>query len=301
MASTVRQLKQMIRSALLHRFDEPRLELLLQAHVRALWEEHPWSFRQGEAVLMTVAPKTTGTVTLNVDTTRVDGTGTAFTATDVGKQFRGPGTTGTFYRVVAVTGQQLTLEVPWVGAAFTASAYTLFQSVYALATDVDLLLSVTDQWPLRQRSLRQSNVYDARRQYNSGTPWAFTPRGEDASGTLLVEIAPVPSSVTAIRYYFQRKPPALVDSVHLPFPDLLLVYRTASDGLMVLAGEKPDASSALLAIAQGYELKAAREFQDFQYKDFQKIGIQEAVHDESEDMLWDDSVAWSHDIGGLLW
>ncbi len=290
----------MIRSALLQRFDEPRVELLLQAHVRSLWEAWAWSFRQAESVLTTTEPKSDGTVSLNTDHTKVDGSGTSFSQADVGKAFRALGPTGAFRTVVAVVGQQLILDAPWVDGVFTASAYTLFQVIYALASDADLVISIADQWPLRQRSLRQVNVLDARRQYLSGTPWAFTPRGEDASGTVLIEISPVPSTSLGIRYQYQRKSPELIDSVRLPFPDLLLVYRTASDGLMILAGERPTESSAFLAIAQGYELKAAQAFQEFQYKDYQKIGVQEAVHDESEELMWDDTVGWSHDTGGLL-
>ena len=59
-------LRRRIRQRVANKIDDVRAEILLREKLEELWYREAWSWRQDEAVLTTVAPKSGGTVTLNV-------------------------------------------------------------------------------------------------------------------------------------------------------------------------------------------------------------------------------------------
>jgi len=299
MALTVLELKTLIRGMTLYRLDETRIHALLHAKVTSLWEETAWSFRQGEALLTTVVPYTTGTVTLNADPTKVDGSGTAWDQTMVGRKLHvGSGLDDPYYTVVAVTGQQLTLDVAFIGTVFSGSTYQLVQTLYTLDPACDKILSIVQgNWPLLQWSVRKVDVVDTRRTFTSSQPVAFVPRGENSDGTMVVEISPVPASAVGIHYVFQKRTPLLTDSIRLPFGFNWLAYLVVADGLLILAGEKPAEAAAMINLSASYEKKGLVGKEMYLYQDEQKVGVQAAVHDEAEESWRGDDWAWSHDTG----
>ena len=299
MALTFAELKRRIRLRSANKIDEVRAELLLTEKIAEIWNAQSWSFRQAESELTTVAPKSGGTVTLNATPTKVDGTATSFAAADVGKKFRAANN-NTYYTITAVAGQQLTLDVAYAGASFSASTYTIFQNIYALAADFKEMISAAYWWRLGEGTVAGIDRYDARRTFTSQQPASFIYRGENSSGVMQVEISPVPSAAIGIHYVYRTKPPTWVDATRVPLNEEVLTYLCASDALYLLAIEVPAEAQGLMAVADKYQALGQNALAEYSFSDTKLRGIQKAVRDEGADGLWSDDYSLAHDTGGLV-
>jgi len=238
--ATFGTLKRLIRARTGNRADEVRAGSVLTDKIKEIWDSWDWDFRHSSAFLITTATKTAGTIALNVDTTKVDGTGTAFAAGDVGKLlYIGTETVG--YRVTAVSSQQLTLESAYVGSSFSGSVYQLVQDVYPLASDYDQLISID----------------------RAGTTMQY--QSTDVNGVISVVLSPVPAASTRIRYVYRKKLPIYVDGDTVPIRQDVLVYLCAADALFLLSAEAHPADPTLLAQAQAYEQKGQQALVEFRF------------------------------------
>ncbi len=286
--------------------DDIRAEAVLADKVQEIWRARAWHFKKEEGILATEAPKTTGTVTLNATPTLVDGTGTAFVSADVGRKLR-VNNGNTYYTVTAVTGQQLTLERAYVGAAFTAQPYSLFRNIYDLAPDVDEILSMAYWWRLGQGTVPGLDRYDGRRTFTSNQPRLFVYRGETNTGTLKVEISPVPSSAIGIRYVYNKKLPTLTATTVFAWPDNALIYLASADALRIKALELASAPqsagvlSTLQQQANDYEQKGLLSLEEYWYQSYKIAGGSQAVRDIAEDgNLWSDDYYTVTDINSPI-
>src|SRR5687768_16580200 len=73
---------------------------------RAFGSNYQWSYRRRDTVIQTVAPYSTGTVTVAAGSGTVTGAGTAWTAAMVGRQIRIAGEYTFFYILAVNTGAQ---------------------------------------------------------------------------------------------------------------------------------------------------------------------------------------------------
>jgi hypothetical protein len=281
--------------------DDATVEILVRDKLKELWESWSWSFRMADSVLATVAPTSVGTVTLHGDHTKVDGTGTAWTATDVGKELR-VGNTNSRYTVSAVqlSPQQLTLATAYVGDAFTASPYLLQQSIYPLAADyLDRVSFSYWRW-LSEGTLPTLDRYDGRRAFTSQMPFSITPRGTNADGVMLVEVSPVPSTAVGIHYTYRRALPPITDTTLMLFREDVLIYLCAADALSVKAMElsesKAEAAQLCMAQADKYQALGQNALEEFRYADLRRAGVAQAVRDEAESGISSDDWVISHDI-----
>mgnify|MGYP001567923623 FL=1 len=292
-------LRRRIRQRTANKLDDVRAEILLREKIEELWYREPWSWRQDEAVLTTVAPKSGGTVTLNATPTLVDGTGTAFAAADVGRKLR-VANDNTYYEVTAVSGQQLTLETAYAGTAFTASAYSLFRNIYPLATNFKEMISIAYWWRLSEGTVGGVDRYDARRSFTSQQPASFIYRGEDSAGVMQVEISPVPSAAIGIHYVYRNKPPTWADTTYVPFNETALTYLCASDALYQLAIEEPAQAQAYIMVADKYQALGQNALAEHSFSDTKLRSIQKSVRDEGMTGAWPDDYAVSHDVYGPI-
>lgn len=300
MALAFGELKRRIRQRTANRVDEVMAEVVLREKIHEIWTRESWSWRQDEAILTTVAPKTAGTVTLNATSTLVDGTGAAFVAADVGRKLRVTND-NTYYEVTAVNGQQLTLETAYAGAAFTASAYSLFRNIYTLASNFQEMISIAYWWRLSEGTLGGVDRYDARRSFASQQPCSFIYRGEDAEGVMHIEISPVPSAAIGIHYIYRTKPPIWQDTTLVPIAEEVLTYLCAADALYMRAVEAPLAETqGLIAVADKYQALGQNALAEYSFADTKLRGIQKSVRDIAGDILWSDDYATSHDFGSPI-
>lgn len=296
MSLTFAELKRRIRARTADKIDDVLAEIVLRDKAQEIWVKEPWSFRQDEAVLTTVAPKSGGTITLNANTTKVDGTGTAFAAADVGKKLRVLND-NTYYDITAVSAQQLTLESAYAGAAFTASTYNLFKNIYTMAANFKEMISISYWWRLGEGTVAGVDRYDARRSFTSSQPASFIYRGEDATGVMLVEISPVPSSAIGIHYVYRTKPPTWAEATVVPLDETMLTYLCAADALYLLAIKEPALAQGLIAVADKYEALGQNALAEASWSDTHLRGIQKAVRDSAGDGLFSDDYGLAHDVG----
>ena len=294
------ELRRRIRQRSANKIDDVRAEVLLREKIEELWYREAWSWRQDEGILATVAPKTAGTVTLNATPTLVDGTSTAFVAADVGRKLR-VANDNTYYEVTAVSGQQLTLETAYTGTAFTASAYSLFRNIYALATNFKEMISIAYWWRLSEGTVGGVDRYDARRAFTSQQPVSFIYRGEDSTGIMQVEISPVPSAAIGVHYVYRNKPPTWADTTYVPFNETALTYLCASDALYQLAIEHHEQANSFIAVADKYQALGQNALAEHSFADTKLRGIQKSVRDIAGDILWSDDYSTAHDVGSPVW
>jgi hypothetical protein len=281
--------------------DDAAIEAIARDKLKELWEGWGWSFRSGNSILATVAPKVAGTMSLNVDPTKVDGVGTAFTASDVGDDLRVQnGNTRYAVSAVNVSTQQLTLASPYVGAVFTAASYILQRSVYPLAADFGAAFQPSYWRPLGEMSQKSIDIYDARRSFTSQSPYGFTYRGIDSAGVPQVEITPVPSVALGIHYRYKKALPTLEDATRIDFSEPSVVYLCAADALAVkameLAEKNGGAAQLLMAQADKYQALGQVALEEFRYQDLLVSGASQAVRDEAVGGGYSDDYLLAHDL-----
>lgn len=88
--------------------------------------------------ITTVAPYTTGTVTVTNNSKTVTGSGTTFTSAMVGRKFR-VDSENAYYRIGAyVSATEITLEVVYQGDTDSALTYSIYKDEYRLPADLDV-------------------------------------------------------------------------------------------------------------------------------------------------------------------
>jgi hypothetical protein len=96
----------------------------LNSAYREVLDHHSWKGLEKDAVLLTVAPYTTGSVTVTAGSTAVTGASTVWTDAMTGRRFRKAGDSSvyTFTRLTATTG---TLDRAYEGDTAAGAAYSI--------------------------------------------------------------------------------------------------------------------------------------------------------------------------------
>lgn len=130
---------------------------ILQQAFRDVNEGQRWSYRRRETAIQTVAPYSTGTVTVTSGSATLVGSGTTWTSAMVGRAIRVAGDPAYLFVAAVASATSLTLGDPqansitWPGATAAAQTYSIFQHQYALPTDVDLVLLPNRNWPIIEK------------------------------------------------------------------------------------------------------------------------------------------------------
>lgn len=155
---------------------------------RQVAERRPWSWLQKQGQFILPALYNTGTVSLTQGSDTVTGTGTVFTTSMVGRQFRLTNVTP-IYTITDVdeVAQTLTLDLVWGADSATDSGYEIYSAYVSPPSDFNYLITVWDpryNWQLHQNiSQRELNTWDAQRS-NRGQAYLvaqrdyYTPTGE---------------------------------------------------------------------------------------------------------------------------
>lgn len=175
---------------------------------RELWCARLWDEKKKEVILLTVAPYTTGTVTITNASTTLTGSGTTFTSAMVGRKFC-LATGGPFYRISAyVSATQLTLARAYQETTASGSGFTIYQDEYDVATDLDVITSVNLNYTRDRgqlRSVTESELDTSSYATSAVTaPQAFAPTVETTAGTYRIRIWPIPDQVYAMRVLYLK-------------------------------------------------------------------------------------------------
>jgi hypothetical protein len=175
-----------------------------------------------------------------------------------------------------------------VSAEASGVTYEIFQNIYALGPEVEYIFSMVSHTPMRETSVFMLDRVDPNRNQTGDHPTAFAYRGRDAQGRLLIEVYPVPSTASLIRYAGIRRD-ACVDQAHVlrQLDALVLNAATAAVFLMIVA--KTGTPEPWQTLAQLYQGKADRLLERLLDLDFTRSGVAQ-VQGMREDSGFDTGV-----------
>lgn len=191
---------------------------LCQAFVRqayrSLCDSGSWSWLRSEAEILTSAAKSDGTVTVTRSSAAVVGAGTAFAATDVGRQFRVTG--GPIYTISTYTdATHITLDRVYGGTTAAGATYSILDAYVTMPEDFGhfvVVYDVTSGFQLRySRSEDWLDMVDPQRS-SSGDPTDLVSQRLSDAGRVRYELWPYTTTARNYPYLYMRRPEDLVDT-----------------------------------------------------------------------------------------
>jgi hypothetical protein len=170
---------------------------------RDLAERRDWSWRLKRNKIDIPAAYTTGTFTATNSSYTINGSGTTWTTSMIGRQFKY--SDGYIYDITDVTSPTcLTLSQPWAGDGVSGGSYTILQAYFTAPSDFQSFLSITYPEQARQLHLHvtqeEIDYYDPDRTYSadpvciSGVDYSSSYAGEVYPAVQVVGTGPDPTS-----------------------------------------------------------------------------------------------------------
>lgn len=176
---------------------ESQVELVINRCHQEELEANPWARRRTNTVLNTTAPYSTGTVSVAQGSTALTGVGTAFTAGMVGLQIR-PSGQQVALTIGAVGGAgALTLSTAWPSTSIVNQPFVIFRQRYSI-TGADEVINVTNNTPLRKKTIEEINLADPGRFSSANPPTFWAPAGRDSNDYAQFELWPWASAAIPI-------------------------------------------------------------------------------------------------------
>jgi hypothetical protein len=227
---------------------------------------HPWTRLHTVATITTVASYTAGTLAITNGLTAVTLTDGTFPAGLSGGRLR-VGTDATWYvftRTGATTG---TLDRAYEADTVTAAAFTLWQPIYSLPTDTDIVESLSvpsTAIELDELSTEAIDETDAARQ-DVSSPLAYA-RYSDAAGVQRIELWPGPTLAEglSLRYRTAGTRFAFATDAATEFPDWVDTDCIMAGVEADVATEKGNTAMAQLCEAKFQQRLAAMFAEDCQ-------------------------------------
>jgi hypothetical protein len=160
-------------------------------------ENHAWQRLKITTALNTVAPVTTGTVSINQGATAVTGSGTAFAAGDVGKYIRIDGDHTPLKVTAYSSATAITVGTAWAKANVSAVAYSLFPLRYALPATAQSVNWIARGRPLIETTIDDLTASDPDRLSTADQATHWAPAEQGSTDLYQVELWPVASAPVA--------------------------------------------------------------------------------------------------------
>lgn len=189
--------------------------IFINNHVRKIYDRRTWYGLMIRGQLAVTGFILGGQVNISQGSTLVQGVGTTWTPTIVGKQFR-LGYNTPPYTITSMDpfAQTLTLEMPWAGVNYTSAGYFIAQYYYSPGPNIKYIHTCKNMimaWRLRLDYTQQSlDTIDPWR-INTFSPAALAQMPPDPNGAYMVELWPVPNIVQSLPFIATVQPPNLVD------------------------------------------------------------------------------------------
>lgn len=212
----------MYRGLLMHAPDLPPFlaQQFIRNRYRLVCERRPWSGLRAESEFLLNDAKSAGVVTTTRGSATVTGDGTAFAASDVGRQFMAKGR-APVYTIVAVDAGAQTLMLDRVfGGTSETGTYRILDAYVTAPSDFQYFEIVYDpvmNWRLRHW-VTQADIsrLDPARS-SAGTPWAVVDRRHSTeTGRPQYEIWPYSHSARNYPFYYIKRPADLINDSDTP-------------------------------------------------------------------------------------
>ena len=169
-----------------------------------------------------VAPQavTAGSVVTTLGLNTVQGTGTAWDITMVGRQFR-VGFANPIYTITAVdaVNQVLTLDLPWGGNTQTAQGYQIFQNLFVLDPKIKSIYQMVNQKQGYRLELHcPQDVLNIHDTWRTQTGWTYlaSDREPTPTGSPQIELYPAPTFQQAFPFWAFLQPGDLQQPTDYP-------------------------------------------------------------------------------------
>lgn len=273
-----------------------------------LLESYDWSRKKQEITLTAVPDKTTGTVDLASGSTTVIGTGTAWTASDVGKYIKFGADQYSLFVVRAVNfATSLTLgdlmgnTLVYPGASLNGTSYVMFKRLYSLGTGIGSILTVKHQTRLTETSEEYLDTLDPARQSTSSTPLMFARTPWDQSGAddiVRIELYPRPSSAILITVEVKKSHIDLLPADNPIVPSAPLEWYAAVDTCYALYARTKEAK--WLQLVEKYNVEGDKSLEFEKNEDARKYSRISTVRDVYGGVpLGATDFSIDHDVGDL--
>lgn len=270
---------------------------MLEADDAEILESWPWTRRIAWTLVNTTAPST---LTVGVTEGSSVVTGAGFTAAMVGRLIR-LADTGTFYRIASVTagvsaviGDSDGNAILYPGSTNTALTATLFQYIYAVATNAERVIGIYHSVPLTEMDDSIFNRIDSQRIATADPPEYWSHLGRNSSGVLQVGLFPYPSAAISLRVKYLKVASMTKDTDVPMYHPAMLRHKTSESAAAFLLGKTGDAAWATLA--DRYNKKFDEAYQAAKEDDLQRASSPTAITPEDAGTLMSNEFALSHDV-----
>ncbi len=218
----------------------------IKERYRSILDECDWDGLHVSATLQTTAVYEAGTVTLTNGSTTVTGASTTFTSAMTGRDFRAAGDEE-YYGFTYVSATSGTLSRAYEGTTNSELTYKIFQRVYELASDVDVLESIKRfdcalDMDIVSRE-RLDEMAPGRPLF--GKPNRYALSDFDADDDPTVELYPIPDESWGLPYRYTKRPADLssVSDVIEKWISVRCLTEGAMSDLALIAGKEQAASA----------------------------------------------------------
>lgn len=277
-------------------------EAVSQAYTECL-ELHQWSFLSTHSAFTTEPLKTDGTVAVTTGSRIVVGTGTSFAPSDIGKRFR-ISSYDAGYEVtnVDVSLQRLEITPAYADVTTTGLGYELLKTAYSLGIDAEYIFSMTGRQEIRERPLSVIDRVDPSRFTTSDTPVYFAYRERNARGELEIELYPVPSSATVIRYTVIRRDVYTDGSPVLRAVENIVFNLAAAGACRIAATKGQGKPDVWLQLMASYEAKGMQHLERLNELDWTRSDIAKEQSTRADTYGGvDGTYMATHDVGEWEW
>lgn len=284
----------MYRGLLMYAPDLPPFlaQQFIRNRYRLICERRPWSGLRAESEFLPNIAKRAGTVSVTRGSYTVTGAGTAFAASDVGRQFmaalRAP-----IYTIddVDATAQTLTLDRVFGGETSASASYVVLDAYVTAPSDFQYFEVVYDpqqNWRLRHWVTQQDIMRIDPARSTTGTPWALVDRRfSTTAGLPQYELWPYTLTARNYPFYYIKRPADLIQDSDVPiYP--LRGDTIVSGALADLARWPGTPERPNLMFAKAIEL--SREYE----KIFEDKLVDMERQDESMYMTWLADGTWAN-------
>lgn len=202
-------------------WDPESIKVRLNGIVRKIYDRRTWYGLMIRGQINTTGFVLGGSVNITQGSQTVQGVGTTWDPTIIGRQFR-LGYNTPPYTITAMDpfAQTLALEMPWGGVSYTGAGYFIAQYYYSPGPNIRYIHTAKNMimaWRLRLDYTQQSlDTIDPWR-INTFSPCALAQMPPDPNGAYMVELWPVPNIVQSLPFIAVVQPPNLVnDSDAMP-------------------------------------------------------------------------------------
>ena len=195
-------------------------ELWIRDRWRRACESRHWSFLRTSSVIHIPAAYSTGTVSITTGTQAVTGSGTVWTSSHVGMQFKVAGKAPVYTISAVGSNTSLTIDTVWGAPSISSSTYMICQAYSSMPSDFLKFLSCVDTmnfWRMRTDSYTKEDLdrFDPMRS-SSGNPLILAAFQNTSTGQAQYEMWPHPVTQRDYPFTYVKRTADFGDSSTLP-------------------------------------------------------------------------------------